>query len=152
MTLEWRNATDEDFLALTRALDACFRERIGDVQNGFDAYNRTDALSDVALILDGNRAVACAALKLHPDRTAELKRVFVLPEYRREGLARRLVAALENKASAHGCTKLLLETNPSFEDAKALYRRLGFEPVENYGPYRGMDTLCMGKALLSCDE
>jgi putative acetyltransferase len=152
VTLEWRNALDEDFLTLTRALDACFRERIGVLQDSFDPYNRTEMLSDVALILDGPRAVACAALRLHPDRTAELKRVFVLPEYRRKGLARRLVAALENKASAHGCTKLLLETNPAFEDAKELYLRIGFEPVCNFGPYLGMDTLCMGKALLSCDD
>jgi len=152
VTLVWRNADDADFVTLTRELDACFRARIGSGQDAFDPHNRADALNDVALILDGQRAVACAALTLHPDCTAELKRVYVQPEYRRNGLARRLIAALENRASAYGCTRLLLETNPAFEDAKALYQRLGFTPVDNFGPYCSMNTLCLGKALLSCDE
>ena len=152
MTLAWRNAYDPDFLALTRELDAYFRARIGDRQNTFDLFNRPDTLCDVAVILDGQRPVACAALKLHPNRTAELKRVYVQPEYRRCGLARRLVAALENRASAHGCTRMMLETNPAFQDASAVYLRLGFSPVENFGPYQGMDTLCMGKDLMPYDD
>jgi putative acetyltransferase len=122
-----------------------FRSLLGDGQDAFDPCNALASLSEVALLYDGPRAVACGALRYRPARVAELKRLYVSPEYPSAGLGRRLVAALEARAARAGYTELVLETNPRFADAVAFYRRLGFGRIQNFGPYRHMDTLCLGK-------
>ncbi|MCE5342529.1 MAG: GNAT family N-acetyltransferase [Eubacteriales bacterium] len=147
MTLTWVDWAHPDFIALTRELDAYFRACLDECQTAFDPYNALAALNEVALLYDGATPAACGALKLHADGTAEIKRVFVTPAYRRAGLGRQVMVALEARARELGCRMLLLETNPAFTDAVALYSGLGFDAVENFAPYQGMCTLCMGKPL-----
>ncbi len=147
MRLIWVDASQPDFITLTRELDTYFRSRLGERQAAFDPHNAAAGLSEVALLYDGATPAACGALKLHGDRTAEVKRVYVTPAYRRAGLGRQMMAALEARAKVLGCSALLLETNPAFTDAVTLYQSLGFTPIENFGPYQGMCTLCMGKAI-----
>jgi putative acetyltransferase len=147
MRLIWVDATHADFITLARELDTYFRSRLGERQAAFDPYNAAHRLSEVALLYDGATPAACGALKIHPDGTAEVKRIYVTPAYRRMGLGRQMMAALEARAKVLGCSALLLETNPAFTDAVTLYQSLGFSPVENFGPYRSMCTLCMGKEI-----
>ena len=147
MELRWSDGLDPDFQTLTCALDAYFYSILGDQQAQFDRYNQAAALADVALFYDSGKAVACGALKRHDGGIAEVKRVYVSPEYRNRGLAAQLLEALEERAGNIGCERLLVETNPQFSDAVRLYRRHGFTPAEPYGPYQGMNTLCLTKAL-----
>lgn len=148
MNIEWRTNDDPDFLALIAELDNYCRSMMGPRQAAFAPHNAVQPLSDVAvLVLDG-QAVGCGALKPHVDGTVELKRVFVKPEYRRHGCAQALLNALEGRARAQGFHTMLLETNPDFTSAVALYRRNGFAEAEAFGPYIGMCTLCMAKPLL----
>ena len=147
MDLRWSNAGDPAFLTLTNALDAYMQGMLGAKQAAFAPYNLLDKTQEALLVYDGDQAVACAALKRHVDGSAELKRVFVLPEYRNRGLARLLLAAMEARAREYGCPMLRLETNPAFTAAVRLYESDGFTRTEPFGPYCGMCTLCMGKAL-----
>lgn len=147
MTLIWTEPQNGGFLRLAGELDTFMRGCLGDRQNAFDAYNGASELSDVALIKDGDRAVACGALKRHMDGTAEIKRVYVNPEYRHRGLGRQILEALESRAESCGIDRLLLETNPGFTSAVNLYRAYGFQPTEPFGPYRCMCTLCMAKNI-----
>lgn len=58
--------------------------------------------------------------------TAQLRRVYVRPEHRRRGLARRLVADLLAFAAADGGYRAVyLHTDPSVEGAEAFWRSLG---------------------------
>ncbi|MFI0086761.1 GNAT family N-acetyltransferase [Streptomyces bobili] len=58
--------------------------------------------------------------------TAQLRRVYVRPEYRRRGLARRMVADLLAFAAADGGYRAVyLHTDPSVEGAEAFWRSLG---------------------------
>lgn len=59
-------------------------------------------------------------------RTAQLRRVYVRPEHRRRGLARRLVAALLDFAAADGGYRsVYLHTDPGVPGAEAFWRSLG---------------------------
>ena len=62
------------------------------------------------LAYDGARAVGCAALRRLDDRRAEVKRVFVRPEYRGRGIARQMMGRLEDLARCQGYAELVLET------------------------------------------
>lgn len=88
---------------------------------------------------------------LPPDAApAELKRMFVLPERRRVGLARRLLAAVEADARAHGVTHLVLETGTRQPAAIALYRSAGYAEVDGAGwaEYHGLPgAVFLGRPL-----
>ncbi len=85
----------------------------------------------------GDRPVGCAALKLHGPDPAEVKRMWVDDEVRGLGLGRRLLAAVEAYAAAHGVAVLRLETNRSLTEAIALYRSAGWTEVPRFNdePY-----------------
>jgi GNAT superfamily N-acetyltransferase len=68
---------------------------------------------------------------------AELKRMFVLPEARGLGLARRLLALLEEDAREAGRIRMVLETGIHQPEAIGLYTSSGYEPAEaKFGYYR----------------
>jgi ribosomal protein S18 acetylase RimI-like enzyme len=73
--------------------------------------------------------VACGGLKLHGRDPAEIKRMWVAPAARGLGVARRLLAALEDQARQRGIATVLLETNKNLTEAIALYRSSGFVEV-----------------------
>ncbi|MFE9857897.1 GNAT family N-acetyltransferase [Streptomyces sp. NPDC005780] len=84
----------------------------------------------------------------YSDGDAELKRMFVIPEGRGQGLARRILAALEDDARAAGRTRMVLETGDQQPEAIALYLSSGYAPCEKFGHYRTYDSsLCYAKPL-----
>lgn len=60
---------------------------------------------------------------------ADMMNLAVRPEYRRQGLAQRLIRTLEEMLAARGMLTLTLEVRPSNGAAVALYRKLGFQEV-----------------------
>jgi GNAT superfamily N-acetyltransferase len=82
------------------------------------------------------------------DGDAELKRMYVVPDMRGRGLARRILAALEDDARAAGRLRMVLETGDKQPEAIALYTATGYEPCAKFGYYRfHEDSLCYAKAL-----
>jgi ribosomal protein S18 acetylase RimI-like enzyme len=80
---------------------------------------------------DGDTLVGIAGLRWDPlvqvAHKAVLWGVFVRPDWRRGGLARRLLRELFAYARARGVTQVKLSVNTENEKAAALYRSLGFE-------------------------
>ncbi|MFI0188386.1 GNAT family N-acetyltransferase [Streptomyces sp. NPDC017082] len=82
------------------------------------------------------------------DGDAELKRMFVITEMRGLGLARRMLAALEEDARAAGRVRMVLETGTKQPEAVALYTSSGYEPCAKFGYYRHYaESLCYAKRL-----
>ena len=81
--------------------------------------------------------VACGGLKLRGGESAELKRMWVAPSARGIGLARRLIAEVEERAAAAGASGVRLDTNRSLTEAIALYRSAGYQEVPAFNdlPY-----------------
>jgi PPOX class probable FMN-dependent enzyme len=92
-------------------------------------------------------ALGCAAVVLELPQ-GELKRLYVRPPARGQGVAQQLVALLESRARIAGCRLLQLETGPRQPEALALYARLGFRRCERFGAYRDDPlSVVMEKAL-----
>lgn len=84
----------------------------------------------------------------YADGDAELKRMYVVPEARGLGLARRILAELEADARAAGRTRMALETGDQQPEAIALYLSSGYTLSEKFGHYRFHDSSrCMTKPL-----
>jgi GNAT superfamily N-acetyltransferase len=81
--------------------------------------------------------VCGGGLKRLDDEAAEIKRMYVVPDARRQGLARRLLAALEAAARERGYKIVRLDTGPRQSHAKALYTATGYVEVADYNdnPY-----------------
>jgi len=84
---------------------------------------------------DADTPVGCGAVRMIASGAAEIKRMYVLPDRRGRGIARRLLEALEREARLLGVTKLLLETGTRQPEAIALYSKMGFSPTDPYGEY-----------------
>jgi len=106
---------------------------------------------------DGTRPLATGGWRRQEDAAegyavgdAEIKRMFVLPEARGRGLARRILAALEADARAAGRSRMVLETGTKQPEALELYASSGYVMVEKFGLYRTYDdSRCMAKSLVT---
>ncbi|WP_220794576.1 GNAT family N-acetyltransferase [Nocardioides pelophilus] len=79
---------------------------------------------------------------------AEIKRMYVVPEQRGTGLARRILAELEETAVAAGHDLLVLETGLMQPEAIGLYESSGYVRIDGFGHYRSSDlNRCFGKRL-----
>ena len=65
---------------------------------------------------------------------------------------RRLVSLLIEWAVELGYRRMILETGELLAESCAVYRKLGFQVIPNYGPYADMpESLCMAKDLDSTE-
>jgi putative acetyltransferase len=82
------------------------------------------------------KVVGCGALIIHPeDGYAELKRMFVLPEFRGLGVGYRLLQEREARAMSAGLSIIRLETGVSQDEALRLYQRAGYQRRGPFGAY-----------------
>lgn len=93
----------------------------------------------VALDADGS-PVGCGGLRLLDARSAEIKRMYVVPVARGTGVSTALLRALETEAASLGLAELLLETGTGQPDAMRFYEREGYTPIPSFGPYRDEPT------------
>ncbi|MCJ2059726.1 GNAT family N-acetyltransferase [Methylobacterium sp. J-048] len=86
-------------------------------------------LGDFLLIVRDGETIAGGAFMSHDDETVELKRIWTRADLRRQGLAQRVVAALEESAGRLGYTRAYLTTGFRQPEATALYGTLGYRPL-----------------------
>lgn len=92
-----------------------------------------NVLFAVARKTDG-MAVGCGALVINHGY-GEIKRMYVRPEARGLGAARRIIDLLESEADIKGCRKFMLETGPYQPEALGFYARQGYERCGPFGDY-----------------
>lgn len=86
----------------------------------------------ILLAKDNDKTVGCVALRKIDDKICEMKRLYVTPEYRGQGLGRKLALSIIEKAREKGYKKMKLDTLTTLNEANDLYRSLGFEECEPY--------------------
>ena len=85
----------------------------------------------VVAYIDG-RPAGCGTVKRFDDRTGEIKRIYIRPDARGHGLARRILAALEDAAAEIGYERVCLDTGARQPAAQALFRSSGYREIPDY--------------------
>ncbi len=79
------------------------------------------------------QALGCVAIRpFEPPQIGELKRLYVRPVHRARGIGALLCRTAIDRARAAGYRSLRLDTLPDMDDARRLYRSLGFVEIPGY--------------------
>jgi GNAT superfamily N-acetyltransferase len=137
-----------DFRLLVKLLDQDLAIRDGEDHAFYAQYNKVDKIRHALVGYLENQAVACGAIRAYDDHSVEVKRMFVLSEYRGKGLAGAILTELETWAAALGFQRCILETGKKQPEAIRLYEKSGYSVIPNFGPYEGVEnSVCMEKIL-----
>lgn len=79
-----------------------------------------------------DEAVGCITLRRLDEKTCEMKRLYVQPQYQGLGIGWQLVQRIIAEAQAIGYTAMLLDTLPFLTEALHLYKKIGFYEIESY--------------------
>ena len=128
-----RDETPIDPAYFTEPMGAFFVGYLDDVPVATGAWRRR---TDV--VVDGSSA------------TAEVKRMYVAAPGRRRGLARAMLAHLEDTARLAGAEVMVLETGIRQPEAISLYESSGYRPVPGFGFYRDSPiSRCFARSLVT---
>ena len=96
--------------------------------------------------VDG-QAAGCIAMKRLDDTRCEMKRLYIRPSFRGQGIARKLVKTLLADARKDGYEAMVLDTFPFLGHAVRLYQDMGFYEIPSYTHSPIDTTIFMRKDL-----
>ncbi|MFI5472930.1 GNAT family N-acetyltransferase [Streptomyces cacaoi] len=120
---------------------ACLEAYAADLTARFGSFTASDLVGPAEVsgatgaffvAYEEGRAVGCGGLRTLEPGVGELKHVWVHPDARRLGLARRILDHLERAAAERGLDLLRLDTNASLTEARAMYRACGYREIPAY--------------------
>ncbi|GAB5416847.1 MAG: GNAT family N-acetyltransferase [Crocinitomicaceae bacterium] len=148
--LELQRTTSEnaDFVALVRELDAYLALADGDDHAFYHQFNSIAKLNHVVVAYFNNAPVGCGAVKPFEGNKMEVKRMYTKPMARGNGIAGEVLLELEAWSKEMGVCACILETGVNQQEAIGFYRKMGYERVDNYGQYVGVEnSFCFEKLL-----
>ena len=150
MQIAFESPNQPEVIALIDALDAYQKPLYpAESHHGIDLSTLSESNILFAVARNtASKAVGCAALCLN-DSYAELKRMYVAPEYRGQGIGTQLMAFLETSAFQKGYRQLMLETGYLQTAALNLYQRCGYIRRTPFGNYiEDPNSVFMEKRLI----
>ena len=142
------DSENEDFRRLVRELDADLQKRDGEEHTFYSQFNKIDRIKHVVVAYVNNEAVGCGAIKEYSADAVELKRMYVKPDKRGQGVATEVLKALEAWAVEINYTKCILETGKKQPEAIGLYLKNGYAVIPNYGQYENVEnSVCFEKLI-----
>lgn len=150
MEFKRTNGKNKDFIEncklLDMDLDRCVGKKIK--RDKYKKYNQLDEIQEAIVVYKDNKVIGGGAIRRYDDENIELKRIFVHTGYQGQGIGSRLVFLLMEWAMELGYKRMILETGELLAESCAMYKKLGFKVIPNYGPYLNMpESLCMAKDL-----
>jgi len=136
MTIAFESPDQPEVIALIAELDA-YQDTLYPLESRhyLDLASLKQSNVFFAVARDNaNHAIGCGAVVLYPE-FGEIKRMYVSPRGRGQGIAKKLLALLESQAIGAGRRLLTLETGPYQPEALALYASAGYERRETFGDY-----------------
>lgn len=139
----------QDAITLIKELDTELLQKYpGDSVHTLDLQKTTEENSVFLVGYIKEQAVACGAISQLSGQIAEIKRVYVKPQARGQGLSKLMLNQLEKEALQMNFTILRLETGTRQPESLGLYRKAGYTNIPKFGEYVDDPfSVCMEKKL-----
>ncbi|MFN2994525.1 GNAT family N-acetyltransferase [Serratia plymuthica] len=136
VSIEETAVTDTGFAALVTALDD-YQQPLYPAAScysvSFEEMTSSETCAFVAK--SAGDYAGCGCLYISEGKIAEIKRMYVDPRFRGQGIAYRLIEVIEQKAQSLGYGELYLETGVNQPEAISLYRKTGYRQTTRFGNY-----------------
>jgi putative acetyltransferase len=137
-----------DFRALVALLDQDLAIRDGADHGFYAQFNKVDSIRNVVVCYVDDQPVACGAFKPYDEKKVEIKRMYVSPALRGQGIGGAVLKELEQWAAELNYKACVLETGKKQPEAIHLYQKSGYSIIKNYGQYENVEnSVCMEKHL-----
>ncbi|WP_457787605.1 GNAT family N-acetyltransferase [Pseudomonas sp. PL-6] len=136
MRVEQESPNQPDVIALIADLDA-YQDSLYPAEARYALDLASLSKPNVLFVVardEQHAALGCGAVVMN-DLYGEVKRMYVLPEARGKGIAKKLIATLEASAYESGCRELMLETGPYQPEALRFYTNQGYARRGAFGSY-----------------
>ncbi|MEO6488600.1 MAG: GNAT family N-acetyltransferase [Ferruginibacter sp.] len=142
------SSDDPDFQNLVSLLDIDLASRDGDEHLFYAQFNKIDNIRHAIVWYLDRKPIGCGAFKELSVHQVEIKRMFIVPEFRGKGYAFNILKQLELWAIELNYSQCVLETGKKQPEAIKLYTRAGYMIIKNYGQYENIEnSVCKAKSL-----
>ncbi len=142
------NSDNTDFQSLVALLDADLQKRDGEEHTFYSQFNKIQNIRNVIVCYIDDTPIGCGAFKEYDPQKVEIKRMFVQPQYRGQGIGFKILKELELWATELNYSISVLETGKKQPEAIALYQKAGYTMTKNYGQYENVEnSVCMMKEI-----
>jgi len=144
------SSENPDFQTLVFLLDQYLLVLDGDDHAFYTQFNKITNIKHAVVAYQDGQPVGCGAFKEYELGAVEIKRMFVRPELRGQGIAQAVLWELEEWAQQEGYTGCVLETGKRQPEAIRLYEKRGYTYIPNFGQYAGDDnSVCLQKIIVA---
>jgi putative acetyltransferase len=148
--LKRTNSDDPDFKTLVAELNHELRVRNGEIMEIYEQFNIIEENNTVVIAYLNNELAGCGCFKKYDNISIEVKRMFVRPNSRGNGISKMILVELESWAKELGFAVSVLETGARQAEALSLYPKAGYQLIPNYGQYAGLaDSVCFKKEIIT---
>lgn len=114
----------------------------------YHQFNGITHLNNTIVAYYDNVAVGCGAFKKFDEKSTEVKRMYVHPDFRGKKIATAILEDLEKWSKELGYQKCILETGKRQTEAVAFYSKLNYQITPNFGQYKDVEnSVCFEKVL-----
>lgn len=148
MTTIRTTSDDQDFQELSKELEQDLKFRDGDQHLFYAELNKVDKMPNVIVVYKNGLPIGCGAVRIYNEDTMEIKRMFVKPSNRGQGIATTILTELEEWSLELGFKYCILETGKNQPEAIELYKKSNYTIIPNFGKYIGNEnSICFKKAM-----
>lgn len=142
------NSLNEDFRKLVTKLDAYLKICDGKEHLFYAQLNKTEDIKNVVISYDDGQPIGCGAVREYSYEIMEVKRMYVLPHKRGQGIASSILKELELWTVELNFKKCILETGKNQPEAIQFYKKNGYNIIPSYGHYLNIEnSVCFEKML-----
>ena len=111
-------------------------------------FEMAENIRDFVIAVSGPHVVACGALHFYSPSVAEIRSLAVHPDWKRHGLGRQIVQALEKEAVEHNLASLF-----AFTYVDGFFSKLGYKVVDREElPLKAWKDCLRCPKFQACDE
>jgi putative acetyltransferase len=124
-------------------IDLCFQDFENELLELPGAYAPPDGRLYAAFV--GEQLAGSIALRRHDAHSCEMKRLYLRPEFLRQGFGKRMAQHIIEDARQIGYQRILLDTLPTMQAAQGIYQKLGFKETKAYvfNPVQGVRYMAL---------